>query len=211
MISLMKIKVKNPGMEKNSGNRRSKKKVPKKITETYLHNSGLYYLERYASSVENFKRVMRNKIKKSCAHHDDQNMDECLTLLQSITDKFIDLGLLNDDQYARGMVTSYRRQGKSRKAIEMKLRSKGLRSELVLEHLETIDAEHKYPVEAEFIAALKLAKKRRIGPFQGDKEVVFDKALGIFARAGFNYDMARKVMELSQEDAEDTLYEFRSF
>ena len=53
-----------------------------------------------------------------------------------------------------------------------------------------------------FQNALKLAKKKRIGPFRPAEERAdfWQKDVAVLARAGFEYDVAKKVMEFSVED-----------
>ena len=41
-------------------------KPPRKVTEAYLQRAALAYLERYASSAENLRRVLRRKVDKRC-------------------------------------------------------------------------------------------------------------------------------------------------
>ena len=101
--------------QKNTPDRanRTKPKTPRKISERYLYNAGLHYLKRYTASVAHFKRIMTRKIDKSLKHHNEPSQEECLKLLQGITEKMIELGFLNDDQYTIGMVTSLRKRGAS--------------------------------------------------------------------------------------------------
>lgn len=188
--------------------RRTTPKPPKKISPTYLHNSGLYYLERFASSSENFRAVMMRKVKKSCMYHKEQSYEECEAMVAELVDKFRSSGLLDDQLYTRGVVTSLRRSGKSRRAIMMKLKSKGLDSDLINQTLSAHDEDIAgSDARAEFTAALTHARKKRLGPFmRPDRDIPHEKALASMARAGFNYDMCKKVLEMSTEDAEDIIH-----
>ena len=53
-----------------------------------------------------------------------------------------------------------------------------------------------------FENALKLARKKHIGPFRQEKNKsdYFQKDMAVLARAGFDYDVVKKVMEFSPED-----------
>ncbi len=181
------------------GKQRNKPRIPKKINPTYLHNSGLYYLERFSASKAHFKSVMMRKVKRSCMHHKDQKLDECAQMVDELADKFERLDLLNDEVYARAVITSLRRRGVSKTMILGKMRGKGIGQELAIQELNKIDAENEGE-DPEFKAALKLARKKRIGPyFIGDEEDI-KKSLGKLARAGFSYDIARKVLEYELEE-----------
>lgn len=190
-------------MEANKNNpskhNRTRRK-PKKITPSYLHNAGLYYLERFSASKKHFKSVMMRKVKRSCLEHKDQNYEECSLMVDQLADKFEKLELLNDEVYTRGVVTSLRRRGVSRSMIINKMRSKGIDADQTKQVLNKIDFEnHDNDSDPELEAALKLARKKRIGPYFLGEEQNIKKSLGILARAGFSYDIAKKVLDHEEE------------
>lgn len=200
------IKKAEPGQKKRTPkNERKQPRPPRKITESYLHNSGLYYLERYAASTAHFKKVMMRKIDRSCKWHQDQDRETCAKMLDDLTVKFQELGLLNDEAYARGMVQSLRRRGLSGRMIRAKLSAKGLESEeteqALSRHAEELDTEE----NVELIAALRLAKRKRIGPYRREdseiEEAAYNKALGAMARAGLGFDICKRVLDMDTEEA----------
>lgn len=204
-----------PSSEK-SPRRDRRQKSPKKITKSYLMNSGLYYLQRYATSRAHFEKVMQHKIHRSCIFHNQTNTEEHFALLQEVIAHYIDLGLLDDQAYTRAMVASLRQRGTSRSAILNKLRSKGIDAERTLCVLEEVDKDNherglgplaltdplscKAPTCPEHIAALQHAKKKRLGPYRKDDTPLCDKAykraLSSFARAGFSYSIARDILQM---------------
>ena len=178
-------------------------KIPKKITETYLHNSALYYLQRFAASSAQFRKVMQRKIDLSCRHHTDQNPEDCQVLLDKLVTRFQENGLLNDGTYARGMVITLRRRGMSERAIFMKLQNKGLSEAQIKGAVEDFNTENETnTAESEYRAALKLARKKRVGPY-AVAEFEYDRALSAFARAGFSFDVARRVLGMTPDDLND--------
>lgn len=183
-----------------------KQKIPKRINEQYLHNSGLYYLQRYAASSEHFKTVMTRKIKKSCAYHTDQNFEDCLAFLPPLIEKFECSGLLNDDVYIRAKVQSFRRKGLSKMSITQKLLEKGINQEISQRYIHDYDSENgtKNP---ELMAALTLCRKRKIGPYATTKkdDNELRKDLAKLARAGFSYEIAQKALNISSEMLEEFL------
>ncbi len=199
----------NPEEEKNRPKPR-KKKTPRKITERYLRNSGAFYLQRFTASSGHFKSVMSRKIKKSCHFHTDQDYEECLGFLDNVTADFLEQGLLDDDGYVRGMVTSLRRSGKSRKAIMAKLIQKRVPTSDIETALEIFDTENNEdPNEAEFFAALKFARKKRLGPYDERQKYEDDKALNVFARNGFNYNTARRIMNIDSDELYELEYQIK--
>ena len=184
------------------------KKPPKKITARYLYNAGLYYLKRYTASCAHFKTVMGRKIKTSCAYHSDQDMQVCLKILDEVTARLVEEGFLNDTAFARGMVTSLRRKGLSRQAIQRRLQIKGLARDLVNDTLLCVDRDLCFDLpdydarQAEQKAAFTHARRKKIGPYarlRTDDEKAYQRGLASLARAGFSYDIARSVMDYDDE------------
>lgn len=189
--------------ESGAGKPRRERKPPKKITADYLHNSGLHYLQRFPASTGHFRTVMMRKVDKSCRHHTGQDREVCARLVEELVAKFCQMGLLDDAGYSRGMVTSLRRRGLSARAIQAKLSGKGLGREHIDKALSDFADEH--GGETEIVAALRLARRKRIGPFATKAAESTDKHLAALARAGFSYDIASRVIQMDHESAEDML------
>lgn len=180
---------------------------PKKITERYLRNSGLYYLQRYTASSGHFRQVMMRKIKRSCMHHKDQNIEDCAKILEDIIIEFCEMRLLDDEAYGKAMVTSFRRRGHSKAQILQKLSAKSMNREYILQLLDGFDEDMDLEsAQTERLSALKFAKKKRVGPFRkpGD-DYDFNKELAKFARAGFGFDIARAILDMPFEAADEEL------
>jgi regulatory protein len=179
-------------------NKRKTPKIPKKITEDYLSNSGKFYLERFPASVEQFKRVMGRKIQKSCKAHPEQEPGTCLALLDKVVDKFRAIGFLNDEGYSSGLARSLKSRGWPKGRIIMRLKEKGISAELI----EKIFEDHN-PGD-DIFDALVCMKRKRLGPF-ATREKPFDKELASMGRAGFDYNAANRALKMSKEDVEDML------
>jgi len=178
-----------------------KKKTAKKITETYLHNAGLYYLQRFAASTEQFRTVMNRKIMRSCAAHADQDIAECKAMLEALIEKFRGAGLLDDDTYARQTVTKLRRRGASSSAIAHALQKKGIGAPAARTALDQYD-ETTGTENSDLLAALRLARRKRLGAFStGTKKTDVEKSLAAYARAGFSYETARRALSMDADEA----------
>ncbi|HPF78501.1 MAG TPA: regulatory protein RecX [Alphaproteobacteria bacterium] len=189
---------------KNKPPKERKIKVPKKISARYLYNSGLAYLQRFPASTHHFRGVMMRKIQKSCRHHTDQNMEECQKLLEETISQFKELGLLDDAAYLKGMVTSFRRRGLSSTQIGLKLQQKGYDSAAVKNELQKYDRdEFQSEANGDYHAALIFARKKRLGPFDTDNRKTPEKSLAAMARAGYSFDVAKKILNISLEEVEN--------
>ena len=65
--------------------------------------------------------------------------------------------------------------------------------------LEKIKHEKSDP---DFVSAMKICKKRRIGPMrpEANRELFYKKDMGILARSGFSYDISKKILSMSQKE-----------
>ena len=79
------------------------------------------------------------------------------------------------------------------------LRNKGIKDEFIKNSIEKIK-ENK--IEPDFVSAIKLCKRRRIGAVrpQSNRELFYKKDIGILARAGFNFELSKRVLDLDQEE-----------
>lgn len=178
-------------------------KIPKRITEKHLYNAGLAYLQRFPSSTAHFKAVMSRRIERSCRQHKDQDKEACLALLEAVTGRFAEMGYLNDELYLRGMVTSLRGRGLSSMAILMKLKQKGLNETEVRDALAVFDDDR----DGDLHAALKLCRRKKIGPFaREDADPAHrQKWLAALARGGFSYEQASRALDMPPDEAESVL------
>lgn len=199
-------KADTPKNKEKAQNNKREFKPPKKITDRYLHNSGLAYLQRFPASSAHFKSVMMRKIDKSCRHHTEQNRDDCEVLLNALTVKFQDMGLLDDTAYLQGMVTSLRRRGLAARQIEMKLMQKGLDKEDIINTIRQYDSDElDDEYNGDFHAALIFARKKRLGPYDKTQRHTPEKSFASLARAGYSYDIAKKVIEMSDDELEEIM------
>jgi len=183
------------------------RKIPKRITESYLHNSGLYYLERYSASSAHFKTVMLRKVRRSCMHHEDQNFDDCAPLVEKLVEKFISSGLLNDDQYLQGMVSSYRKKGLSQRMIMQKLQLKGLKRDQIQGYINKYD-EQNDDENSETKAAAIFCRRKKLGAFRL-KELIeggHEKEIAKLARAGFQYQTIKNILDMGLDDLQNLIY-----
>lgn len=194
-------------MDKKPAKDQKKKRTPRKITPRYLENAALYYLQRYASSAGNLRRVLTRKVDRSCQFH-GMPADEFYPVIDALVARYEKSGLLNDTLYAEGRTASLRRQGKSRQAIAANLKVKGLAPDIIQQALESVDGDRAdTTLPAELAAALKLARKRKIGRFNPKPESdpllrrkQQMREMGIMARGGFSYDIARQALDFSADD-----------
>ena len=83
--------------------------------------------------------------------------------------------------------------------INQSLRNKGIDSKYIK---QTIDKIKEDEIEPDFVSALKLCKRRRIGPLipEANRELFYKKDMGILARGGFSFDLSKRILDLDQKE-----------
>lgn len=169
-----------------------KRKAYKKLSETYLRNSALYYLQRHPTSVSHFLTVMDRKMARSLKSHPGQDIDSFRKYLRDkLVPEFMRAGFLNDELYAKALTGSLQRRGLPKRAIAMRLKMKGL---------GLPEAQEDDPTDLD--AAIIFARRKKLGPY-ATKERDPQKDLAALARAGFSYDVCKKVIGADVADFSD--------
>ena len=178
-----------------TGDEKPARKPPRKVTPAYLQRAALAYLERYASSAENLRRVLKRKVDNRCRLR-GEDPAEFQEMIDEVVAKSLRTGLIDDTRYAEARVATLRRRGGSARAIQAKLSAKGVNRTTIAAVLEGGDEDD------EEKAAHALARRRKLGPYRpGQREPYRDKDLAALARAGFRFDVARGVIDGEQEDS----------
>ena len=164
---------------------------------TSLKDLAYSYLEKYSPSKQQLKVYL---LKKYLTKIKGTNSKKEVS---SIIDEII-LGLeknrvLNDQLFSDSKARMFLKRGYSINKINQSLRNKGIDSRFIK---ETIDKIKENEIEPDFVSALKLCKRRRIGPLrpQSNRELFFKKDMGILARGGFSFDMSKRVLNLDVQE-----------
>ena len=178
------------------------RKPPRAITADYLDKAALFYLERYASSADNLARVLMRRVEKA-ARAGISDREEGRALVAALVERYCARGLLDDRIYAEGRAKSLLRQGRPRAAIARRLAAKGVGSDAIDAAIGTLVEDSPDP---DLSAAIAFARRRRLGPYRlKDRAAFRDKDLAALGRAGFTYDLARKVVAAETPDALESM------
>jgi regulatory protein len=169
-----------------------------------LHGGALNYLARYATTEGGLRQVLHRRIDawaRQAAGEDDvrERVAVAKAAVPGVISRLVELGLLNDAAFAETRARGLALSGRSHRAIAARLMAKGIAPE----HARAV-----LP-EGELVAALILARKRRLGPF---RTVAADhnRELGVLARAGFPRDIAVRALAMATEEAEEAIREARA-
>jgi len=186
---------------KKAGNRR----VARPITAKYLQNAATFYLERYPSTAEGLRRVLNRRVRKA-EMFQVPIMDDVQQAIAAIVQKFVDAGMIDDKAFAQTKARALHRRGSSTKLTRQKLQHAGVDAATLAQAMAGLDEElHVDPRRREWTAAVALARRRKLGPFRPHKDRKDKrlKDLAAMARGGFDYQLARKVIDAGDADALD--------
>ena len=160
---------------------------------TNLRDLAYSYLERYSPSKQQLKvhllKKYLTKIKGTKSKKEVSNIiDEIILGLEKNK-------ILNDELYSDSKARMFLRRGYSLNKINQSLRNKGIETKYIKQSIDKIKEDE---IEPDFVSALKLCKRRRIGPLRPDanRELFFKKDMGILARGGFSYELSKRVLNL---------------
>jgi regulatory protein len=120
--------------------------------------------------------------------------------------RFVDAGVIDDRAFAQTKARSLHRRGTSSRLTRQKLKMAGVDGDTLDEAMEGLDIELDLtPTQREQRAAAALARRRRLGPYRAPEARKDHRLrdLATMARAGFAYDVARKVVDAASPDALD--------
>ena len=101
--------------------------------------------------------------------------------------------------YSDSKARMFLRRGYSLNKINQSLRNKGIENKFIKQSIDKIKEDS---IEPDFNSALKLCKRRRIGPLRPDenRELFYKKDMGILARNGFSFDLSKRVLDLDKSE-----------
>ena len=164
---------------------------------TNLKDLAYSYLEKYSPSKQQLKvyllKKYLTKIKGS------KSKKEVTSIIDEIVLNLEKNKILNDEMYSDSKARMFLRRGYSLNKINQSLRSKGIDDKYVKQSIDKIKENE---IEPDFVSALKLCKRRRIGPIrpESNRELFYKKDMGILARGGFSFDLSKRVLDLDSEE-----------
>jgi regulatory protein len=182
---------------------RPRRRGPRKATPAHLENAALHYLARFASSGENLRRLLLRKVARSASTH-GTDPEAGAAAVEALLRRLRQAGLLDDRLYAEARARSLGRRGISTRFIRARLMAKGVDAETAGAALAALAEETADP---ELTAAAALARRRRLGPYRpaADRAANRTRDLAALARAGFAYDLARRVVEAGSPEELEAL------
>lgn len=178
----------------------------KPMTQARLERACYHYLERYATSRANLKRVLDSKVRRGNEAHGAPTPEQ-QRWIDALVDKIERLGLVDDLAYAAAKARGLKARGKPARAIRHWLKARGLSDGDIEKALAELAEDAGGQRQADTQAAIAYARRRRFGPFRrapADRNRR-NKEIAAFARAGFAYGLATAVVDAADEEGLATL------
>ena len=173
------------------------KKKSLKVTVDEMRNFAFVYVEKYAPSKQQLKTYLLKKyLKASVPNIKKQDVTNLIDIVLSDLEKN---KFINDRFYSESKAKSMIQRGKSINKIKNYLFGKGINDEFIKETVNKINNENS---DQDFFSAIKLCKKKRIGPArtEDNRSLFYKKDISLLARNGFDFETSKKVMDIEKKD-----------
>ena len=174
-----------------------KNKKDLEATVEDIRNFAYSYLEKYNPSKQElrihlFKKLIKLGQKKS-------TKKEIFDLIDIVIVTLEDQKLLNDEYYSDSKSKAFLRKGYSLNKIRYNLIKKGIDEKYIKGSISKIKENESDP---DFFSAIKICKKRRIGPSreENNRPLFYKKDISILARSGFSYEISKKILDLPKDE-----------
>ena len=174
---------------------KNKKELEASIDE--IRESAYSYLDKYSSSKQQLRIYLFKKfLKKNQKVH---NKKELFDLIDTVITTLIDKKFINDKYYSDSKSKIFFRRGYSLNKIRYNLIKKGIDEKYIKSSISRIKEKE---LDPDFFSAIKMCKRRRIGPVreEGNRAIYYKKDISILARSGFSYELSKKVLEIPKEE-----------
>ena len=172
----------------------------KKDLETIINeirNFAYAYLEKYSPSKQQLRTYLFKKFLKK--NQKIYNKKELFNLIDVVISTLEDQKLISDKYYSDVKTKDLLRRGYSLNKIRYSLITKGIDEKYIKSSISKIIENESDP---DFFSAIKICKRRRIGPCreESNRPLFYKKDISILARSGFSYEISKKVLEIPKEE-----------
>ena len=155
------------------------------MDEKKLLKYAVDYLSKYDSSKVNLINVLKRKILRLKITNYEKRM--LINIIESIIIKLEKNKFIDDDRYSSTKILSLSNSGKSKNFIFNYLIKKGVNKSQIQNNLNLVQQDNN---NWELNSAKIFAKKKKLL----EKNQSYEKNLAKMARAGFSYDICKKIL-----------------
>ena len=167
------------------------------ITIEEMRKFSYAYIEKYAPSKQQLrtyllKKYLRTKVSNVKKQDITDLIDVVLVDLEK--SKFI-----SDKFYSESKSRNLIQRGSSINKIRSYLFSKGIKDTYIKEAIDKIKEENS---DQDFFSAIKICKKKKIGPARNEdnRPLFYKKDISVLARNGFDFETSKRIMDIDKDD-----------
>ena len=167
------------------------------VTVEEMRNFSYAYIEKYSPSKQQLKTYLLKKYLKLKSPNINKN--NIKDLIDVVLEDLEKSKFINDKFYSNSKAKSLIQKGSSINKIRYYLLNKGIKDKFINDTIEKIKDENE---DQDFFSAIKICKKKRIGPArdENNRPLFYKKDLGILARSGFDFETSKRVMDIEKEE-----------
>ena len=167
------------------------------VTVEEMRNFAYSYIEKYAPSKQQLKTYLLKKyLKTSVTNVKKQDVVNLIDIVLSDLEKN---KFINDQFYSASKAKSLINRGNSINKIRNYLLGKGINDEYIKNTISKINEDNE---DQDFFSAIKICKKKRIGPArtEDNRPLFYKKDISLLARNGFDFETSKKIMDMDKSD-----------
>ena len=167
------------------------------VTVDEMRNFALAYVEKYAPSKQQLRTYLLKKyLKLSVPNVKKQDVTNLIDIVLSDLEKN---KFINDKFYSESKAKSMIQRGNSINKIRNYLIGKGINETFIKDTVNKIKEDN---FDQDFFSAIKLCKKKRIGPARAEdnRTLFYKKDISLLARNGFDFETSKKVMDIKKDE-----------
>jgi regulatory protein len=167
------------------------------VTVEEMRNFAYSYIEKYAPSKQQLKTYLLKKyLKTSVTNVKKQDVVNLIDIVLSDLEKN---KFINDQFYSESKAKSLINRGNSINKIRNYLLGKGINDEYIKNTISKINEDNE---DQDFFSAIKICKKKRIGPArtEDNRPLFYKKDISLLARNGFDFETSKKIMDMDKSD-----------
>ena len=178
---------------------KNKKDLETTINE--IRNFAYAYSAKYNPSKQQLRTYLFKKFLK--INQKTFNKQELFNLIDVVISTLVKQKFLSDEYYSDAKTKAFLRKGYSLNKIRYSLIKKGIDTKYIKASISKIKENESDP---DFFSAIKICKRRRIGPCreENNRPLFYKKDISILARSGFSYEISKKILDIPKD-------EFRKF
>jgi len=162
-----------------------------------MRNFAFVYIEKYAPSKQQLRTYLLKKyLKTNIPNVSKKNITDLIDVVLEDLEKN---KFINDKFYSNSKAKSLIKRGSSINKIRNYLFLKGVKDKYINETLSDIRENNE---DQDFFSAIKICKKKRIGPArdENNRPLFMKKDLGILARSGFDFETSKRVIDIDKDE-----------